>query len=566
MYLFLPLHKISTFYTKFFMKNRLLIAIFSTLIFWGNNIVSAQETDVYKQQRQQWLKKAENAIPPLIKQIKKPISLVKAVKDTSAYQGWKTEKTGDINRFYRSSFKQNNVMIVDFGEHLTGTFSCTFDTLGNISDAPVRFKLTFAEMPAELGEPFDPYQGSLSRAWLQDEIVTLQYTPYTVTIPRRLAFRYVKIELLAASSYFDVCVSDMKMEATSCVQESKFTLAPETDPLIKEINRVGLSTLKECMQTVYEDGPKRDMRLWIGDLYLEALANAYSYQNNALTKRCLYLLAALAKPSGILNANISEVPTPRAQNSVTLDYCLLYNVALHEYLKASGDKETAEDLWPVAVNQLFLAQEYLNDEGLYDTAKQPQYWLVFDWKDNFDRHASIQGLMTFAFNETYQLAKLLGKENEVKELPRLISKMKKASRKYLYDKKQGVFVSGQNKQISYLSQAWMTLSETLPSKECAKALQTAVQNPEACYPGSPYGYHYVIEALIKCGLGEKARDMMAYYWGGMVKKGADTFWEVYDPKDDCRSPYNSHLVNSYCHAWSCTPVYFINKYPEIFQK
>ncbi len=548
------------------MKNRLLIAIFSILVFGGNNIISAQVTDVYKQQRQQWLKKAAEAKPPLIKQIKKPVSLVKAVKDSSAYQGWKTVKAGDINQFYRSSFKHNNVMIVDFGEHLTGTFSCTFDTLGNISDAPVRFKLTFAEMPAELGEPFDPYHGGLSRAWLQDEIVTLPYAPYTVTIPRRLAFRYVKIELLAASSYFDVCVSDINMEATSCVQESKLSLAPNTDPLIKEINRIGLSTLKECMQTVYEDGPKRDMRLWIGDLYLEALANAYSYQNNALTKRCLYLLAGLAKPSGILNSNISEVPTPRAQNSVTLDYCLLYNVALHEYLKTSGDKETAEDLWPVAVNQLLLAQEYLNDEGLYDTAKQPQYWLVFDWKDNFDRHASIQGLMTFAFNETYQLAKLLGKENEVKELPRLINKMKKASRKYLYDKKQGVFVSGQDKQISYLSQAWMALSETLSPKECAKALQTAIQNPKACYPGSPYGYHYVIEALIKCGLGETARDMMIYYWGGMVKKGADTFWEVYDPNDDCRSPYNSHLINSYCHAWSCTPVYFINKYPDIFQK
>ena len=112
----------------------------------------------------------------------------------------------------------------------------------------------------------------------------------------------------------------------------------------------------------------------------------------------------------------------------------------------------------------------------------------------------------------------------------------------------------------------MTLSETLSPKECARALLTAIANPEACYPGSPYGYHYVIDALIKCGLHQEARDMMLYYWGGIVQKGADTFWEVYDPNDDCRSPYNSHLVNSYCHAWSCTPVYFINKYTEIFQK
>nr|WP_301847471.1 hypothetical protein [uncultured Parabacteroides sp.] len=52
----------------------------------------------------------------------------------------------------------------------------------------------------------------------------------------------------------------------------------------------------------------------------------------------------------------------------------------------------------------------------------------------------------------------------------------------------------------------------------------------------------------------------------MVKRGADTFWEVYDPDNDYLSPYGFFVINSYCHAWSCTPVYFINKYPEIFQK
>jgi arylsulfatase A-like enzyme len=41
--------------------------------------------------------------------------------------------------------------------------------------------------------------------------------------------------------------------------------------------------------------------------------------------------------------------------------------------------------------------------------------------------------------------------------------------------------------------------------------------------------------------------------------GADTFWEVYVPGDDFLSPYNSHLMNSYCHAWSCTPTYFLRR-------
>ena len=64
------------------------------------------------------------------------------------------------------------------------------------------------------------------------------------------------------------------------------------------------------MQTVYEDGPKRDRRLWIGDLYLEALANAYTFKNHELTKYCLYLLAAFANDEGLLHATLLEKPQP----------------------------------------------------------------------------------------------------------------------------------------------------------------------------------------------------------------------------------------------------------------
>jgi hypothetical protein len=42
----------------------------------------------------------------------------------------------------------------------------------------------------------------------------------------------------------------------------------------------------------------------------------------------------------------------------------------------------------------------------------------------------------------------------------------------------------------------------------------------------------------------------------MIAAGADTFWEVYDPATPLSSPYGDIHINSYCHAWSCTPSYF----------
>ena len=53
---------------------------------------------------------------------------------------------------------------------------------------------------------------------------------------------------------------------------------------------------------------------------------------------------------------------------------------------------------------------------------------------------------------------------------------------------------------------------------------------------------------------------MKGYWGEMVRDGADTFYELYDPEDRYASPYGSRIVNSFCHAWSSTPSYFIRKY------
>ena len=159
---------------------------------------------------------------------------------------------------------------------------------------------------------------------------------------------------------------------------------------------------------------------------------------------------------------------------------------------------------------------------------------------------------------------MLGNAAEAKEWRKLAATMRKAARKHLYDKKQGVMLSGPDGQISYLSQVWAILSDILNEKEGQRALNTVFAMDDVIYPGAPYAYHYLIEACVKCGLHEEARNRLVEYWGGMVERGADTFWEVYDPENEALSPYNFFVINSYCHAWSCTPIYFIQKYPQIF--
>lgn len=528
--------------------------------------VAAQDAGVWMgDRRAAWLKEAAASMPELRRTEHHPVRIVRSVADSTAFQGWRMEPSEPIEALYASSLKQRRKVIVDMGEHMTGYFSLRVNHTGMPADAPIRLRITFAEVPAELNTPFDPYPGGLSRAWLQDETVTVMRLPATVRIERRVACRYVMIEVLAQSS-FDFRVEDITLEAVTSASGEAPALAEGTDPMIRRIYDTGLKTLSECMQTVYEDGPKRDQRLWIGDLYLESLANACSFGNHALTRRCLYLLAALADEDGWLHATVYEYPQPEPQyNQHTMDYSLLYGVALLEYLKATGDMTTARELWPVVARQIEIARTYLKDY-LYDMQKQPQWWLVFDWKDDLDRHASVQGLMTFAVERGWELAQMVGRERDVRDWPDLVKRMRRASRRAFYDVDAGVVVSGPQRQVSYLSQVWMILSGTLSPKEGARAMTAVLNDPTACRPGSPYAYHYVIEALIACGMRDEAREQLLEYWGGMVERGADTFWEVYDPMDDCKSPYGFYPVNSYCHAWSCTPVYFINTYKDIFQR
>src|SRR5205807_5021734 len=114
------------------------------------------------------------------------------------------------------------------------------------------------------------------------------------------------------------------------------------------------------------------------------------------------------------------------------------------------------------------------------------------------------------------------------DYPQRIQAMTAAARREFWDSAHGMFTSGPQRQVSWASQAWMVLSEIAVPEEAAAALRAVVSWADAIRPGTPYLYHYVVEAMLRCGLSAEALELIRSYWGGMVEAGADTFWEVYD--------------------------------------
>ena len=61
----------------------------------------------------------------------------------------------------------------------------------------------------------------------------------------------------------------------------------------------------------------------------------------------------------------------------------------------------------------------------------------------------------------------------------------------------------------------------------------------------------------------KVLQMIREYWGGMLDRGAVTFWEEYDPEvpdDQQYDMYGDRFGKSLCHAWAASPIYLLAKY------
>ncbi|WP_341279153.1 sugar hydrolase [Paenibacillus sp. FSL H8-0537] len=501
-----------------------------------------------------------NALTPRLFRSKTyPQQQVEVLANEQAFQGWEVKPAGTMEEFSSKVLRQGDSVTLDFGDHQVGYVTLSIRNIDSNADAPLRLKLIFGEMPCEIGEDFADYSGWLSRSWLQEEIIHVDVLPGVVTLPRRYTFRYMKIVVLATSIRYHVSFPEIYCETVTSANVLQIAPLPAHVPEdLQQMDRIAIKTLQDCMQTVFEDGPKRDRRLWIGDLRLQALVNYETFQNNDLVKRCLYLFAGMRLEDGQVGACLYEKPQPFIDDIYLYDYSLFFVSTLYDYYSATQDRQTLLELWVVAVEQMEIALKRLNAKGI---VQDDDTWYCFlDWHDDLNKQAGAQAALIYNLKRGLLLANELGDIDRSVFIQSAIESASAAAMDILWDTDRQFFVSGESRQVSWASQIWMALAEVLDEQANAELLERLIkENPEIGM-STPYLYHHFIEALVLCGKREEAFKQMRNYWGGMIADGADTFWELYNPADKRLSPYGSNLVNSYCHAWSCTPSYFIRKY------
>lgn len=501
---------------------------------------------------------AQQCYPKLNYQKVKPVQIVDIVDDSTKLDGYGIRKSEmDIEKIKELGLKRDEKITLDFGKHCVGYFQIDIDQSGSPMDAPLYICIRFAEMPNELKSKSKDYQGWLSRSWIQEEYIHLDELPTTLVLPRRYSFRYVEIKVIDTSPKWKAHFSNPLVTTVTSANYNKLQKLELEDKDLQKIYNVSIKTLADCMQDVFEDGPKRDRRLWLGDLRLQALANYATFDQVDLVKRCLYLFAAMTTEDGKIPANVFVKPKYIPDDTFLYEYSLFFISVLDDFNNVHPDQKVIADLYPIAKKQMDITLSMFDKEGklIYDD----DYPVFVDWSNDFNKDTAGQAETIYVLKQFINLAKIV-KDDEIEKYEQKLQLITNYALENLYDRKEKLFITG-NKEYNIASQVWMVLAHIMPDEENKVIMKNTI---DKLFPvkgiATPYMYHHIVEALFEAGLKDEAINLMKDYWGKMIDLGADTFWEAFDPDNAGYSPYGSPIVNSYCHAWSCTPVYLIEKY------
>lgn len=504
------------------------------------------------------LKKADAFRPVIRKEEIKPQRIVELKEDSSKLNGWGTEESSkDIKELEKYEFMKDESLILDFGDHRVGTFGIHIDKVGSPQDAPLYLRIRFAEVPAELAAESSDYEGWLSRSWIQEEFVHIDELPHELKLTRRYSFRYVELKVIDTSPKWSAVFSNPLVTTESSADYARLPKVELEDGELQKIYDVGVKTLADCMQDVFEDGPKRDRRLWLGDLRLQALADYATFDNTELVKRCLYLFAGMTTEEGKIPANVFVRPYYVPDDTFLFEYSLFFISTLYDLHRAHPGPELVRELYKTAQKQMDITLAMFNDAGKLIVDKN--YPVFVDWSQDFNKDTAGQAEVIYVLRQFIALSEEIGAEH-TDVYKAALDKISAYARNVLYNQQKKLFVTGRE-EYNIASQVWMVLAHVMTDTENREIMESMI---DKLFPikdiATPYMYHHVVEALFEAGLKKEAVELMKNYWGKMIQLGADTYWEAFNPEKPDYSPYGSPIINSYCHAWSCTPVYLIRKY------
>lgn len=442
-------------------------------------------------------------------------------------------------------------ILYDFGKETFG-----YLTLKNLSGKGI-IDIYYGESPGEAKDK--AYCETLDKLQLEAGQVTdlaiRQTSPLSgieneYTLENSKAFRYVYI-----THEPGVQIGEVSMQYEYLPEEYRGTFRCNDEEL-NRIWEVGAYTMHLTTREFFIDGIKRDRWVWSGDAIQSYLMNYYLFFDSESVKRTIWLLRG-------------KDPVTSHSNTI-MDYTFYWFLSVYDYYLYSGDRQFVNQLYPRMQTMMDYVLGRTNKNGMVEGMSGD--WVFVDWADGYlDKKGelSFEQVLFCRSLETMALcAGLVGDRTNQQKYEKLAATLKaKLETTFWNASKQALVhnsINGvQSDAVTRYANMFSVFFNYLTPEKQQGIKHSVLLNDSILKITTPYMRFYELEAL--CALGEQETVMqeMKAYWGGMLKEGATSFWEKYNPKESGTqhlSMYGRPYGKSLCHAWGASPIYLLGKY------
>ena len=326
------------------------------------------------------------------------------------------------------------------------------------------------------------------------------------------------------------------------------------DPQLTKIWNTCEYTLHLNSRLFYLDGIKRDGWVWSGDAYQSYLLNYYCHFDKDIIKRTTLAL----RGGDPIACHINTI----------LDYSFFWFMGLREYLCYTGDRAFICEIYDRAKTLMEYCVLREGPEGLVQGLDYD--WTFIDWADmRKDGALCAEQMLYCAALESMSLcAEVAGHKEEAALYVEKAAALRKKITELYWNEEAGAYltaiVDGEPVQEVRRHQNILAVLLDFAEGDRGKRILTNVLENEDIPPiTTPYFKLYEMEALCRLGRTAEMISWAQAYWGGMLKLGATTFWEEFDPQmsgDEHLAMYGEPYDKSLCHAWAAGPIYLFGRY------
>lgn len=317
----------------------------------------------------------------------------------------------------------------------------------------------------------------------------------------------------------------------------------------EELNRIfdtAAYTLHLCMQEYLWDGIKRDRIVWIGDMYPEISAMCCVFGENEAAEKSLDFARDLTAPDGYINGIYS--------------YSLWWIRVLNRLYMQNGNVSYLKEQKDFLIRLVHQYAADIDENGVLT----PNGWAMFDWPSNSDPSLPLSGvhtLLLLAYEEAAFLLRELSDEKEAvfcDEIARRLRACPVPDHDY--------------KQIAAI--------HVLAGLRDAKAENERVLSKNGDHGISTFLGMFTYAARTLADDTAGALSNVRGVYGGMLKVGATSFWEDFDPawcenagRIDEFTPEGLEDIHgdrgafcyvgfrhSLCHGWSAGVCAYLSEY------